>query len=76
MKKLSAINKVIFLFRIIIAQSQIEYFYHNHNNVTDILTDFATKYPTKTYLYSIGKSVLGILLGIYYSENNVILVLE
>ena len=31
--------------------------YHSYDELTDILKSFIVNYPTKAYLYSIGKSV-------------------
>lgn len=36
-----------------------KYEYHNYVQLTKLLKNFAAKYPTKTHLYSIGKSVKG-----------------
>lgn len=33
--------------------------YHNYTQFTKFLKDLTVKYPTKTYLYSIGKSIEG-----------------
>lgn len=37
--------------------SAVPFQYHNHEQLTTFLKDLAAKYPTKTYLYSIGKTV-------------------
>ncbi len=37
--------------------TELQFTYHNHDSLTSILKQFASDYPTKTYLYSIGKSV-------------------
>lgn len=37
----------------------LEYDYHSYDEYTQLLTDYANKYPNKTHLYSIGKSVMG-----------------
>lgn len=37
----------------------LEFKYHNYDDLTGILTKYATDYSNKTYLYSIGKSVQG-----------------
>jgi carboxypeptidase M len=38
-------------------QKQLEFIYHDYENLTNILKLYAKTYPTKAYLYSIGKSV-------------------
>ena len=37
--------------------SAVNYGFHNYSSLTQILEQFASSYPTKTHLYSIGKSV-------------------
>lgn len=34
----------------------LDFNYHNYTQLTSILQSYAIKYPTKTYLYSIGQS--------------------
>jgi carboxypeptidase M len=38
-------------------QNQLEFIYHNYEHLTNILKSYASNYPTKAYLYTIGKSV-------------------
>lgn len=40
-------------------QNLASFTYHNYNDLTKLMNDYASKFPTKTYLYSIGKSVQG-----------------
>lgn len=48
----------LFLLLCLAKQStSLDYVYHNYEQLTTILKDYAAKYPSKTYLYSIGKSV-------------------
>lgn len=35
----------------------LEYKYHNYNNLTQLLQNYASKYSNKVYLYSIGKTL-------------------
>lgn len=35
----------------------LDYMYHNYDSLAKTLKDYSVKYPNKTYLYSIGKSV-------------------
>ena len=49
------------LFNLLNAQnSTIDFVYHNYENLTNVLKTFATNFPNKTHLYSIGKTVQGI----------------
>lgn len=53
--------KKILVFYVILLSAclanSLDYVYHNYEQLTSILKDYSVKYPTKTYLYSIGKSV-------------------
>ena len=45
-----------------VAQSvSVDFTYHSYENMTKILKSFNQNFPNKTYLYSIGKTVEGIL---------------
>ena len=37
----------------------LDFNYHNYTQLTQVLQKYANTYPTKTYLYSIGQSVMG-----------------
>lgn len=39
------------------AQASLNAEYHNYNSLTTLLQNYVTQFPTKAYLYSIGKSV-------------------
>lgn len=41
------------------ASLAINFEYHHYNGLTSLFKNYSTQYPNKTYLYSIGKSVLG-----------------
>ena len=41
---------------------KLDFVYHNHSALTQYLKDINNKYPTLTHLYSIGKSVRGLLI--------------
>ncbi len=43
--------------------SVLEFKYHDHTSLTQILFNYSIMYPNKTYLYSIGKSVEGYILS-------------
>ena len=36
----------------------LEFNYHNYNSIQALLQNYSKNFPTKTYLYSIGSSVL------------------
>ena len=58
MKTLTLKSILVFTFNIItLIKSDLDFGYHNYDSFTSILKNYASKYPTKTYLYSIGKSV-------------------
>ena len=51
---------VIFnLFLIINNLAALDYKYHSYNDITNLLKKYASDFPSKTYLYSIGKSIQG-----------------
>lgn len=45
-----------------LAVDSVGFNYHNYDNLTRVMKSFAEKFPDKTYLYSIGKSVEGFFL--------------
>lgn len=51
------IGLFILLLSVCWASSSVDYVYHNYERLSSILKDYSVKYPTKTFLYSIGKSV-------------------
>jgi hypothetical protein len=55
----SNFKKIIILLFVLTSCSfaALDFGYHNYVSFTSILKNYASKYPTKTYLYSIGKSV-------------------
>ena len=49
------VNHIIFS----LADASVGFVYHDYDKLTRIMKNYAKKYPHKTYLYSIGKSVEG-----------------
>ena len=47
------------LFHLNLLSCQFDYGYHNYAQFTAVLQQYANKFPSKAYLYSIGKSVKG-----------------
>jgi hypothetical protein len=37
----------------------LDFKYHNYAQITSLLKNYSSSFPTKTYLYSIGKNVQG-----------------
>ena len=52
-------NYILVALSVTIALGQVDFNYHNYDQFTSLLNNYANKYPTKTFLYSIGKSVDG-----------------
>ena len=55
------IISAVFVFETVLGQSPglVDSGYHNYDKLTKFMNDLAAKFPTKTHLYSIGKSVQG-----------------
>ncbi len=49
-------------------KTQLDFVYHDHAALTQILVNYSITFPSKTYLYSIGKSVEGSISsrGVYF----------
>ena len=62
-RKIMHIHSILEIFLLITfivrAQSTLAYGYYNYDELTTLLKNYASQYPTKTYLYSIGKTVQG-----------------
>jgi hypothetical protein len=52
-----ALRLIVGILAVNLASSDLDFGYHDYASFTSILQSYAQKYPTKTYLYSIGKSV-------------------
>jgi hypothetical protein len=49
---------------------KLDFNYHNYTQLTKVLQQYANTYPTKTYLYSIGQSVMGRQLWVLALSND------
>ncbi len=64
--KLKYLLIIIIMIELKTAQNlAVDYTYHSYENMTEILRNFNQNFPEKTYLYSIGKTVEGIL-GLFF----------